>query len=59
MGTGDCIPGVKWPGHDADHSPPSSAEVENGAAVPPLPHTCSWHDARLIKAKAYLHLLSL
>jgi hypothetical protein len=30
MGTGVLFPGVKArPGHDADHSPPSSAEVEN------------------------------
>jgi hypothetical protein len=21
--------GVKWPGHEADHSPPSTAEVKN------------------------------
>jgi hypothetical protein len=30
MGTGGPFPGVKArPGRDADHSPPSSAEVEN------------------------------
>jgi hypothetical protein len=30
MGTGVLSPGVKArPGRDADHSPPSSAEVEN------------------------------
>jgi hypothetical protein len=30
MGTGGPFPGAKtWPGSDADHSPPSSAEVEN------------------------------
>jgi hypothetical protein len=30
MGTGDPFPGGKArPGRDADHSPPSSAEVEN------------------------------
>jgi hypothetical protein len=30
MGTGDPFPGGKaWPGRDADHSPPSSAEVVN------------------------------
>jgi hypothetical protein len=30
MGTGGPFPGAKaWPGRDADHSPPSSAEVEN------------------------------
>jgi hypothetical protein len=26
MGTGAVSPGVKWPGCEADHSPPSSAE---------------------------------
>jgi hypothetical protein len=35
--------GVKWLGCEADHSPPSSAEVKNGGAVPPLPSTSSWH----------------
>jgi hypothetical protein len=29
--------GVKQPGLEADHSPPSSAEVKNGGAIPPLP----------------------
>jgi hypothetical protein len=30
MGTGGSFPGSKaWPGRDADHSPPSSAEVKN------------------------------
>jgi hypothetical protein len=30
MGTGGPFPGGKgWPGRDADHSPPSSAEVGN------------------------------
>jgi hypothetical protein len=28
--------GVKRPGRDADHSPPSSAEVKNGGAIPEL-----------------------
>jgi hypothetical protein len=29
MGTGGSFPGGKaWPGRDADHSPPSSAEVK-------------------------------
>jgi hypothetical protein len=27
-------PGVKRPGREADHSPPSSAEVKNAAAIP-------------------------
>jgi hypothetical protein len=29
--------GVKQPGHEADHSPPSSAKVKNGGAIPPFP----------------------
>jgi hypothetical protein len=28
---------------------PSSAEVKNGGAIPPRPHTCSWSGASLIK----------
>jgi hypothetical protein len=38
-------PGVKRPGREADQSPPSSAEVKNGGAIPSLPHTCSWRNA--------------
>jgi hypothetical protein len=36
-------PGLKRPGCEADHSSPSSAEVEKGAAVPPLSPLSSWH----------------
>jgi hypothetical protein len=32
-----------------DHSSPSSAEVKNGGAIPPLPHMFSWYKALLIK----------
>jgi hypothetical protein len=40
MGTGVLSPGVKArPGRDADHSPPSSAEVEN--EYTPLPQSAS------------------
>jgi hypothetical protein len=35
---GTLYPGVKRPAREADHSPPSSAEVKNGGAIPPLPH---------------------
>jgi hypothetical protein len=38
---------VKRPGRDADHSPPSSAEVKSGGAMPPLPHASSWHGLRI------------
>jgi hypothetical protein len=37
--------GLKRPGFEADHLPPSDAGVKNGAAIPPFPHiplmTCS------------------
>jgi hypothetical protein len=29
MGTGDSFPGVRWPGREADHSPPTNAEVSS------------------------------
>jgi hypothetical protein len=37
--------GVEQPGHEADHSPLSSAEVKNGGAIHPLPHMSSWYDS--------------
>jgi hypothetical protein len=37
IGTKDSFPGVKRPGREADHSPPTSAEV--------TPHTPSWRSA--------------
>jgi hypothetical protein len=36
---------VKQQRHEADHSPPSCANVKNGGAIPPLPLTSSWHGA--------------
>jgi hypothetical protein len=33
------------PGRDADHSPPSSAEVKNSGTIPPLLCTPSWSGA--------------
>jgi hypothetical protein len=35
---GATSPGIKRPGREADHSPPYSAEVKNGGAIPPLTH---------------------
>jgi len=29
MDTGESFSGHKWPGHGANHSPPSSAEIKN------------------------------
>jgi hypothetical protein len=37
--------GRKWPGREAEDSPPSSAEVKKGGAIPPLLHMSSWHSA--------------
>jgi hypothetical protein len=42
---GAASPGVERQGHEADYSPPSSANVKNGAAIPPLPHMSSWRGA--------------
>jgi hypothetical protein len=36
-------PGVNSPEREANHSPPSSVEVKNSGALPPLPH--GWHVA--------------
>jgi hypothetical protein len=41
---GTISPGVKRPGREGDHSPPSSAEVKNGLAIPSLSHMSSWHN---------------
>jgi hypothetical protein len=38
---------VKRQGRETDHSPQSSAEVRNGGAIPPLPHTSSRHSGQL------------
>jgi hypothetical protein len=38
IGTEALSPGIKWPGREADHSPPSSAKVKKAEAVPLLPH---------------------
>jgi hypothetical protein len=37
MGAGDLSPGVKRQEREADYSPPSSADVKNGGAIPLLP----------------------
>jgi hypothetical protein len=41
--------GVKRPGHEADHLPPSVSEVNNCGAILPLRHTSSSRYALLIK----------
>jgi hypothetical protein len=47
---GDLSLGVKWPGHEADHSPPSSAKVKECVELYlHSPNTPSWRDAQLKK----------
>jgi hypothetical protein len=38
-------PGIKRAGYEADHSSPSTVEVKNDGAIPPLPHMSSGHSA--------------
>jgi hypothetical protein len=47
MITGGCFLEVMQPGHEADHSPPSSSvlRLRMFGTVPPFPHTLSWHGA--------------
>jgi len=40
---GSVIPGIKQPGHEADHSPPSSAEIME--LYHHSPNISSWHGA--------------
>jgi hypothetical protein len=42
MSTGAHSSGVTWWGSEADHSPPASAEVSNGGAIPPLSTSSSF-----------------
>jgi len=42
---GDLSPGVKLPGREADHSPPSSAGVKNSWRYTSTPNTSSWYGA--------------
>jgi hypothetical protein len=42
---GALSPGVKRQGHEADHSPPTSAEVKKMWLYTAIPHTPSWHSA--------------
>jgi hypothetical protein len=37
MGTGSFSPGLKRTEREADHSPPSDAEIKNGGIILPLP----------------------
>jgi hypothetical protein len=50
MGTGGSFPGVKRPGREVDHSPPSSAEVKESVELHfHSSNTPSWRGAQLKK----------
>jgi hypothetical protein len=49
---------VKWPGREAVHSPPSSAEVKEWVELYlHSPNTPSWRGAQLKEAQGQLYLL--
>jgi hypothetical protein len=51
--------GVKWPGREANHSPPSSAEVKECVELyVHSPNTPSWRGIQLKKAQGQLYLIS-
>jgi hypothetical protein len=47
--TGALSPGIKRKGREADHSPPTTADVKKNEFIYPLPHTSSWRSAQLVK----------
>jgi hypothetical protein len=44
-----AFPEVKWPGSEADNSPPTTAEVKKMWIYTFTPHTASWLSAELLK----------
>jgi hypothetical protein len=50
-------PGIKRPGSEADHSPPTTVEVMNTWIYTSTPHTSSWCTACLVKQRdnVYIH----
>jgi hypothetical protein len=48
------VPGVKQLGHEADHSPPSSAKVRSGGNVYALLQTPSWRGVSLSAGATFL-----
>jgi hypothetical protein len=58
MGTRGSYAGIKWPGREADHSSPSSAEVKNAWSYTSTPHTSSWCGALSSTGTTLLYLLT-
>jgi hypothetical protein len=53
MGVGGGFLGVRRLELEADNSRPSSGDVKNGGAIPPLPHKFSLHTVLLIKNRKH------
>jgi hypothetical protein len=56
LSNGTLSPGVKWPGREADHSPPSSTEVKNAWSYNSTSRICL-HGFVLSKGQGQLCLL--
>jgi hypothetical protein len=57
---GALSPGVKWLGHETDHSPPNSAKVKKTwiyTSTPP--HTSSWRSASSVKHRNYFIIIHI
>jgi hypothetical protein len=37
MGSRGSFPGLKWHGHEADHSPPTNVKLRRHESIPPFP----------------------
>jgi hypothetical protein len=58
MGTRGSFPGVKRPERDADHSPPSSAEVEEWVELYlHSQNTPSWQNAQLKHGDTFIIII--
>jgi hypothetical protein len=58
VGTGNIFPGLQRQEHEADHSPPSSAEIKNRGAIPQFPHMSSRPGAYLCKCRGNFNYIS-
>jgi len=53
---GAVTPGVKWQGHEADHSPPSSAKAKNAWSYTSI-HPYFFMSLCLVKYRISFHLV--
>jgi hypothetical protein len=58
MASGALSPGIKRPGCEADHSPPTSVKVKKTWVYTSTPPWSSWHDDLLVKHRDKFTLFS-